>query len=259
MTRQRAIGFSIILIPGLASSGKAWDATVKQLSAGHRVHVLQIAGFAGSPAGPNAADGEMLPPLVTEISAYASTLKTPSIAGHSLGGLLALEVAASRPDAVGRVLVVDALPFFPLLFDPAATVATVKPRAAAMRDQMLSQTDAARGAAARTPALRLSKSQGGQTAVAGWSVASDPEVVAKALYETMTTDARPALAKITSKTTVLHAWDEAMGVPAERLDTLYTTAYAGLAGAKLERIDGSFHFIMLDQPEAFAKAIRKAL
>lgn len=252
-------GTDVILIPGLASSAKVWDATVKQLAATHRVHVLQIAGFAGSPAGPNGADGEMLGPLVTEISAYASTLKTPSIAGHSLGGLLALEVAATRPDAVGRVLVVDALPFYPLLFNPAATVASAKPQAAAMRDQMLSQTDDTREAAARTAALRMSKSRAGRTAVAGWSAASEPKVVAKAMYETMTTDARPALAKIKSKTTVLYAWDAAMGVPVERLDALYSTAYAGLDGVRLQRVDGSFHFIMLDQPEAFAKAVRISL
>lgn len=252
-------GADVILIPGLASSGKVWDATVKQLSADHRVHVLQIAGFAGAPAGPNGADSEMLGPLVVEVSAYASTLKTPSIAGHSLGGLLALEVAAGRPDAVARVLVVDALPFYPLLFNPEATVASVKTQAAAMRDQMLSQTDSTREAAARTSALRMSKSTAGQAAVAGWSAASDPKVVAKAMFETMTTDARPALAKIKSKTTVLYAWDAAMGLPAERLDALYTKAYAGLAGVRLERIDGSFHFIMFDQPEAFAKAVRNAL
>lgn len=252
-------GADIILIPGLASSAKVWDATVKQLSPDHRVHVLQIAGFAGSPAGPNGADGEMLGPLVTQISAYASKLKTPSIAGHSLGGLLALEVAASRPDAVGRVLVVDALPFYPLLFNPAATVASVNTQAAAMRDQMLTQTGGTREAAARTSALRMSKSTAGQTAVAGWSTASDPKVVAKAMHETMTTDARPALAKIKSRTTVLYAWDAAMGLPSARLDDLYTTAYAGLAGVRLERIDGSFHFIMLDQPEAFAKAVRISL
>ncbi|HWT51701.1 MAG TPA: alpha/beta hydrolase, partial [Caulobacter sp.] len=39
-------GPDVILIPGLASSGAVWDATVKQLSTTHRVHVVQVVGFA---------------------------------------------------------------------------------------------------------------------------------------------------------------------------------------------------------------------
>ena len=35
------------------------------------------------------------------------------------------------------------------------------------------------------------------------------------------------------------------------LDSLYTAAYRNLAGVELKRIDGSYHFIMLDQPDAF--------
>ena len=38
-------GPDVILIPGLASSGAVWDATVEQLSPTHRVHVLQVNGF----------------------------------------------------------------------------------------------------------------------------------------------------------------------------------------------------------------------
>ena len=35
-------GPDVILIPGLASADDVWDATVKQLSATHRVHALQV-------------------------------------------------------------------------------------------------------------------------------------------------------------------------------------------------------------------------
>lgn len=252
-------GTDVILIPGLASSGKVWEATAKQLAAEHRVHVIQIAGFAGFPAGANGDNGEMLKPLVAEISSYASTLKAPAIAGHSLGGLIALEIAASQPESVSRVLVVDALPFYPLLFNPAATEAMVKRQATEIREQMLSQTDESRETAARTMALRMSKSEAGRIAVAEWCAASDPGVVAKATYEIMTRDARAILAKIRAKTTVLYAWDAAMGVPSAALDELYIEAYAGLAGASLQRMDGSFHFIMFDQPEGFAKAVSGSL
>jgi pimeloyl-ACP methyl ester carboxylesterase len=45
-------------------------------------------------------------------------LKMPTIIGHSLGGEVALMLGARYPDQVGRLLIVDALPFYSLLIDP---------------------------------------------------------------------------------------------------------------------------------------------
>jgi len=56
-------GSDVILIPGLASSAHVWDATVAHLAATHRVHVVQVAGFAGSPAGSNASGPVLEPSL----------------------------------------------------------------------------------------------------------------------------------------------------------------------------------------------------
>jgi pimeloyl-ACP methyl ester carboxylesterase len=63
------------------------------------------------------------------------------------------------------------------------------------------------------------------------------------------------LAAIKAPVTVLYAWDETMGQPQSMADDLYKGAYEGLPAARLQRMDGSYHFIMLDQPEAFAKAV----
>jgi pimeloyl-ACP methyl ester carboxylesterase len=75
----------------------------------------------------------------------------------------------------------------------------------------------------------------------------------------MTTDLRPELGRIRAPLTIVYAWDEAYGVPAAAIDGLYRSAYAGAAGARLERIDGSLHFVMLDQPQRFADAVARFL
>ena len=75
------------------------------------------------------------------------------------------------------------------------------------------------------------------------------------MYEDMVTDARPRLPKIKAKTTVLYAFDATMGLPQAAIDSMYSRAYSSLAGADLRRIDGSYHFIMLDQREAFSREI----
>jgi len=252
-------GSDVILIPGLASSGKVWDATVKQLAATHRVHVIQIAGFAGSPPGANGEKGEMITPIVAELSDYAAELKKPAVAGHSLGGLMALKLAADKPDLVGRVLVVDALPFLSLMFDPAATAEGMKVEAAAMREYLLSQGDEFYVSSAYESAERMVKSKENQKVVGEWSATSDRKVVVKAMGEGMTTDLRPGLPKILVPVTVLYAWEEGMRIPAKALDDLYATAYAKLAGVKLRRMNGGYHFLMLDQPDEFAKAIEEFL
>ena len=40
-------GPDVILIPGLASSREVWRAAAERLKATHRVHLVQLAGFAG--------------------------------------------------------------------------------------------------------------------------------------------------------------------------------------------------------------------
>src|SRR5665213_412547 len=56
----------VVLIPGLGSSRAVWDAEAKLLTPNFRLHLVQLNGFAGAPAGANAADG-MLPGVVEEL------------------------------------------------------------------------------------------------------------------------------------------------------------------------------------------------
>jgi pimeloyl-ACP methyl ester carboxylesterase len=248
-------GPDVVLIPGLATPGEVWDATISHLAPTHRVHVIGVAGFGSVDGGPNKADGDMLPALVAEMVQYVAGLKRPSLIGHSLGGLIALEVAAANPDAIGRLLIVDALPFYALLINPGATVEQAKQMATMMRNQMMKQTDAQYAAGAPMVAARLAKSPPARASVAKWSAASDRTVVAKAMYEDTVTDARPRLPSIKTRTTVLYAFDAAMGIPQAAMDSMYSSAYRDLAGVDLKRVDESYHFIMLDQPDVFLREV----
>jgi pimeloyl-ACP methyl ester carboxylesterase len=124
-----------------------------------------------------------------------------------------------------------------------------------MRNQLMAQTDAQYAASAPMTAARLVKSPTGRASVTTWVAASDRVVVGRAMYEDMLTDARPQLPQIQAKTTVLYAFDSTMGVPPAMVDSLYAAAYRDLAGVKLKRIEGGYHFIMLDQPDAFLREV----
>lgn len=255
----RGKGPDVVLIPGLASSSAVWEATAKHLEGHYRLHLIQVAGFAGSPASAN-AQGAVIQPTVDAIDAYIKTnkLKAPRVIGHSLGGLMGMMLAFQHPEDVGRLMVVDALPFFSVLFG-ASDVATVEPQAAAMRDSILGQTQDAYAQGEKQFLPSLVKSPEGLKEVTNWAIASDKSVVARAMYEDMTTDIRPRLAEIKAPVTMLYPWDESAGFPQAAVDGIYKSNFAALPNKTLLRIDNSRHFIMLDQPDAFAAKVDEFL
>jgi pimeloyl-ACP methyl ester carboxylesterase len=253
-------GPDVIMIPGLASSSAVWRPEADKLKAHYRVHLIQVNGFAGAPPGANAND-PIIAPTVEELAAYihANNLH-PAIIGHSLGGLMGLMLADKHPETVVKLMVVDSLPFFGMLFGPTATVQTVAPQAAAMRDKVLagSQADYAAGEPRVMATLVKSQNAEAQGAVAA-AQASDHSVVARAMYEDMTTDLRGELAKNQAPTVVLYAFDAAVGFPQAAVDGLYHAAYAPLSNKRLVRIDNSYHFVQIDQPEAFDREVQSFL
>jgi pimeloyl-[acyl-carrier protein] methyl ester esterase len=242
-------GPDVILIPGLMSGRQVWDGTVASLGGKYRVHRLQIAGFAGEPAGAN-KDGELLPAIVEALHTYiaANRLDRPALVGHSMGGLLSLMLAEKYPDDAGKVLIVDALPFYSMLFGPTATVDAVKPQAATMRDAIAAMGDEAFRAQQTAAYAVLVKTESARPALIERSLASDRGVGARAIYEVMTTDARPGLAALKPPLTVAYATNtfatEAMMGPLYR-------SYSAAPHARLVQVPDAYHFLMIDQPDRF--------
>lgn len=248
-------GPDIVMIPGLVSSRAVWNDAVASLGGKYRVHRLQVGGFAGEPVRAEAG-GKLLRTIVDQLHAYiaANKLERPRVVGHSLGGLIALMLADAHPGDVGGVMVVDALPFYPMLFAPEATAAAVEPRAAAMRDAMTGMT--AEAYAAQQPAVLASlvRDEGARVKVLQWSLASDRNVAAEAVYEDMVTDMRPRVAGIKAPLTIVYAVNEV--ATEERYGALYRLGYAAAPEVTFVPVADAYHFLMLDQPAAFAAALR---
>lgn len=254
----RGEGPDVILIPGLGSSRDVWDAQVAALEGAHRLHLVQVAGFAGE-AAPSSTT-PMIDPLVEELAEYIESYTSgqPAVIGHSMGGLTGLMLARRHPERVSRVMIVDSLPFFSAMFGPQATAAAVEPQARMMRDQLIALDAASFAAQQQMGAARLVKTESYRQTVIDWSVASDRTAFAQAIYEVMTTDMRAEVANVQTPLTIVYAYDPAMG-PEAVIDGLYRGGFGPAPNATFVRVDGSFHFIMIDQPEAFQAAVANFL
>lgn len=248
-------GPDVILIPGLTCGGDVWDETVARLPRIHRCHVVTVAGFAGAPAGPNAA-GPLVEPLAAELAGYIESekLRKPAIIGHSIGGFTGLVLASRRPDLIGRLLIVDALSFYSLLYGPTATVVTARPFAEQQKAGILAQPQADFEASLPAQADYFTFAADRRANLIRWSKTSDRRVVAQGMYDVMTMDMRPNLPAMTTPVTVLYAASPRGDRP-EAADARNKAAYGALPGVKLRRIDDSRHFIMYDQPDVFAREV----
>ena len=251
-------GPDLILIPGLTSSRRVWDQAVAGLSGRYRVHRIQIAGFGGEPARGN-AQGPVLAPVVEELHAYiaANRLRRPMVAGHSVGGLLTLMLARRHPDDISRALIVDALPFYSMLFGPDTTPAGVEPRVAALRDGIAAMSDDVWRVQQAATAARLTQTAEGRSMLLADSMASDRSVVARALYEDAMLDMRPALARIRTPLTIVYAVNPY--ATEETYGRLMRGGYATAPNVRFVPVEPSYHFIMFDQPARFGAVLEAFL
>ena len=253
----------VILIPGLSSSPEVWDRLTDELKGRYRVHRIHVQGFAGAPAEDNAT-GPVSAPVAEDIARYIREqgLQKPAVIGHSMGGTIGMMLAARHPDAVGKLMVVDMIPFMGAMFGQPGTNPTAESvapmgemiyqsMANAPRDQYQQQADGQIVAMINTESLRAGPLEDSRT--------SDQKVSASAFRELVVTDLRPELAGITAPTTVLYVKFNDPRMTPEITDGIYRASFATLPSASLKRIDDSAHFIMLDQPAIFAAEVNAFL
>ena len=260
VVETRGSGRDLILIPGLASTSAVWDRTIARLGAGRRVHLVSVRGFGDLPARGN-ANGAVMGGIAGEVRRYIteSRLEAPAIIGHSMGGQVAIRVAADAPGRIGRLMVVDASPFFPALISPGATVGDVEPIAQVAYQAVQFLGDEGLRERGRAIGLELGGAADAVFGSMGWQ-GGDRRVLAQALYEVMTVDLRHRLPDITAPVTVVYGWSPDESSPRSRTDSLFRGAYASLPRpAVFERIEGAEHMVMIDQPTRFTAAVERFL
>ena len=129
-------GPPLILLHGLSGSRQWWARNISALASEHRTYCLDLPGFGESRATRWSTMGDAADRLVAWMDDQG--LERATIAGHSMGGAIAALVAASSPDLIDRLVLVNAsirpagAPFVPRAADLPRSFAVHTPELTAL-------------------------------------------------------------------------------------------------------------------------------
>ena len=152
-------GPPVVLVHGLGGMASNWRLVAPALAAGRRVLVPELPGHGGSDRLPGAQSIDPFADAMLAVAEAESALPAPWV-GHSLGGLVALRAAVTRPDAVSGIVLAAAAGISSASRVAEATVTvigTLRPGRLAGRYRR-----------------RVSRSQLGRTLTFGWWGVADP-------------------------------------------------------------------------------------
>ena len=232
-------GRPVIFIPGLGCPGAMFDATVEHLH-GVQAHVLTLAGFAGTKP--------VKPPLAATVRKelvhyiHSHHLEKPIVVGHSMGGFIAYWLAATAPDLIGGVIVVDAGPA--LADNDLETAKSLRNMWAQAGDDELPQQVNAAYSSMTTDPKRIAPYL---DAIAK----SDRQTMGDAIFELVTTSVADKVDKITAPLLLVLADGGYQG--------MYKQQVASVPHHEVVVLPHTRHFVFFDDPAGWYRVIDKFL
>ena len=206
-------GRAVVLVHGLSASTDWWRGTSAALE-GHDVHVVRLPGF-----------------RVREAARWLGNwleqegLEGATVVGHSMGGSVALALAAERPQLVGRLALIAPAGVFATQRRRSYIVPLARSVGRSPRRLVLAARDAF-----RVGPLRL------------WQIASD----------LLASDIASTLRHVEVPTLIVWGADDRLLPP-----SLGAVFAAEIAGSRLVVLDHCGHVPMLEAPEALHAELRR--
>ena len=231
---------AVIFIPGFASSGEVWNETIAVFEKDFTCYTLTMAGFAGVKPQPNPSFENWK----NEIANYIkdNKIEKPILIGHSMGGGLALVIAADYPDLIGKIVVVDALPCLAALSDPSFK-SKENNDCPAMVTQMTAMNETQFYDMQKQTMPRLLADASKLEMVVNWSVKSDRVTFAQMYCDFFNVDLREKIAGIKCPSLILL---ESYFI---NLKPAIKGQYKNLKTANFQYANKGMHFIMYDDKD----------
>jgi pimeloyl-ACP methyl ester carboxylesterase len=239
-------GAPLLLIQGLGYGAWGWDPVVPGLAERFRVLTFDNRGSGGSeiPPGPYTA-GEMAADAL-QVLAEAG-VERAHVAGASLGGMIAQELAVAHPERVDRLVLccttpggADAVPMPEVTVRLFGEAATLEPQIALRR---FVENALAPGEEAVADELYRRR------------LASPPDPVGwQGQAAAGTTFPGVDLSRVQAPTLVLHGTADNVVDPANA-----ALLAARVPDARLERLEGAGHMLFWERPDAFVRLLTEFL
>ncbi|MEN9867221.1 MAG: hypothetical protein RL748_2811 [Pseudomonadota bacterium] len=253
-------GRPLILIPGLASGSWVWQDTVRQFKGNHTLYVLTLPGFSGRAARPGQTYDSARQAVQDLIS--SRKLTKPVLIGHSLGGIMALDLAQKASGQLAGVIAIDGLPVFPGSENmsleqrqQAAQSMSGKMAAASPAEFVAQQGDYMKHTGVIDPALAAE--------LAKLTAKSDPAATAQYMAEVFKTDLRPGLSKISVPVLLMAPYNPPDMVNFRISESMkrdyYKSLMRGTANLNVVTIAPARHFVMWDQSQKVGQEIQQFL
>jgi len=237
---------SIIFIPGFACSGEVWNDTKLVYEKNYTCYTLTMAGFAGVPAKDNSTFQNWEKAIATYIQ--ENKINNPIVIGHSMGGGLAMALAADYPELISEIIVVDALPCLAALMNPSFKTKENNDCSTVV-SQMTSMTDDQFYQMQNSTMPRLLADTSKIDAVVSWSVASDRTTFAEMYCDFSNIDLREKITNIKCPSLILLESYFVNFKPA------ISEQFKNLKTAQLQYATKGLHFIMYDDKDWYDKQL----
>lgn len=221
-------GPAVVLLHGLSGSGQWWRKNIGPLSRRFTVYAVDLIGFGGS-----RRQRFVLEETAASIARWMDSVQEEGencfhLVGHSMGGLVAAELAAQHPERIDRLVLVDAaaLPFGHTL---------------------------ARSALHLIHAIRWMRPDFLPVLVKD-ALRAGPLTLLRAAQAIHQSDASGELAKIAARTLIVWGEHDTL-LPPQRGQMLHQA----LPGSELVVIPRAGHNPMWDEPEAFNRLVLRFL
>lgn len=237
---------ALIFIPGFASSGDVWNETIDSLKNDYTCYVLTMSGFAGAPP----KDNISFEYWKTEIAKFISENKInkPIVIGHSMGGGLAMAIAADYPDLLNKIVVVDALPCLLALTNPEFK-SVADNDCSNLVDQIMKMPEDQFIQMQKMSVASLSANQSKHDEILSWSLKSDRKTFAQMFCDFSNTDLRQRIKNVQIPSLIL------LEAPFKTIENSINEQYKEMPSAQLKYANKGLHFIMFDDQEWYIKEL----
>ncbi|MBK7447177.1 MAG: alpha/beta hydrolase [Ignavibacteria bacterium] len=231
---------SLIFIPGFSCSGEVWNETTSVFEKDYTCYVLTMAGFAGVPPQSDPTFQSWEKGIANFIEQFK--IEKPVIIGHSMGGGLAMALAADYPQLISKIVVVDALPCLAALMDISFKSKDTND-CSAIISQFTSATNDEFYQMQMKSVPQMLADTSKQTLVVDWSVKSDRKTLAEMYCDFSNTDLREKTVLIECPALILLESYFVNFKPA------INEQFKNLKTANIQYATKGLHFIMYDDTE----------